>query len=267
MVPAGILPISVAESLTRGVGSPPRPPRMAIVITAGMSNWEVVTPKLPRPALRPSAVPCWLLGKKELMLDIEQAKLPPPMPERRAISWNTQRGVCWLWRALPVPKAGIMSRAVGSQTVLRPPHMRMKNDAGMRVVAPDRPAMAAIENSSSGLKGKPALAIWTVMMPHINQTANPHRRLGMDIHRLRLAMPLPFVRQKVSSSGRQSTMSTELVTLGVFWVLLIVIPYGIEFIRDYRQRPGRACRASGRHRGLRSSTSRSAKPRPRRTSA
>ena len=53
----------------------------------------VVTPKLPRPALRPSAVPCRRFGKKVLMLDIEQAKLPPPIPDSSAINWNTHSGV------------------------------------------------------------------------------------------------------------------------------------------------------------------------------
>ena len=125
---------------------------------------------------------------------------------------------------MPVPSAGSISRAVVSQTVLRPPHMRMKNEAGMRVVAPERPAMAAIENSSSGLNGKPALAIWTVMMPHISQTAKPHSRLGMEIHRLRLAMRLPVDSQNALSSGRQSTKSTLLVTCGAVLFELIAIP-------------------------------------------
>jgi len=87
------------------------------------------------------------------MFDIEHAKLPPPMPDSSASSWNTHSGVSRLCSAKPVPAAGIISSAVVSHTVLRPPQMRMKNEAGMRSVAPDRPAMAAIVNSSSGLNG------------------------------------------------------------------------------------------------------------------
>ena len=214
-MPAAILPISVAESLTSGIASPPSAPNTPMVITAGISSCEVVTPKLPRPALRPSAVPCRRLGKKVEMLAIEQAKLPPPMPDSSAMSWNTHSGVSRLCSAMPVPTAGTISSAVVSHTVLRPPQMRMKKEAGMRVVAPDRPAIAASEKSWSGVKGKPALAICTVMIPHISHTAKPHSRLGMEIHRLRLAIREPFSFQKASSSGRQSTRSTLLVTAGL----------------------------------------------------
>jgi hypothetical protein len=37
---------------------------------------------------------------------------------------------------MPVPMAGIISRAVVRKMTLRPPAMRMKKDAGMRIVAP-----------------------------------------------------------------------------------------------------------------------------------
>jgi hypothetical protein len=121
---------------------PAKAPKMPAVITSGIRICMVVTPKLPRPAFRPRAVPCCRLGKKVLMLDMEQAKLPPPMPESRASSWNTHRGVSLSCRATPVPKAGIISRAVVRKMVLRPPAMRMKKEDGMRRVAPDRPAMA-----------------------------------------------------------------------------------------------------------------------------
>ena len=61
----------------------------------------------------------------------------------------------------------------------------------MRRVAPDRPAIAVRVNSSSLLNGKPRLSICTVMMPHISQMAKPSSRLGIEIHRLRLAIFLP----------------------------------------------------------------------------
>ena len=44
----------------------------------------LVTPKLPKPAFSPKPVPCRRLGKKLEMLDMEQAKLPPPIPDRNA---------------------------------------------------------------------------------------------------------------------------------------------------------------------------------------
>jgi len=131
------------------------------------------------------------------MLLIEQAKLPPPMPERKASSWNTHSGVSWLCSAKPAPAAGIISSAVVRKMVLRPPAMRIMNDAGMRRVAPVRPAMAVRVNSSAGAKGKPRLSICTVTMPHISQMAKPISRLGMEIHRLRLATRLPVVSQKI----------------------------------------------------------------------
>ena len=37
-----------------------------------------------QPALSPSDMPCIRLGKKKLMFDIDEAKLPPPMPESAA---------------------------------------------------------------------------------------------------------------------------------------------------------------------------------------
>ncbi|KFB73634.1 MAG: hypothetical protein AW09_001111 [Candidatus Accumulibacter phosphatis] len=68
------------------IGSPAKAPNRPMVITNGMTICIVVTPKLPSPAFRPSAVPCSRFGKKVLMLDIELAKLPPPTPDHSAIS-------------------------------------------------------------------------------------------------------------------------------------------------------------------------------------
>ena len=145
---------------------------------------------------------------------MEQAKLPPPMPDRNAQNWNTCKGVVLSCSERPVPIAGIISSAEVRKMVLRPPQRRMKNDAGMRSVAPIRPEIAVNVNSSAGLKGKPRLIICTVMMPHISHTANPHSRLGIEIHRLRLAMPLPRVSQNVSFSTSHSAISTELRMTG-----------------------------------------------------
>ena len=99
------------------------------------------------------------------MFDIEDAKFPPPIPERKARIWNCQSGVAGSRRARPVPAAGMTSRSVVRKIVFRPPAMRMKKVLGMRRVAPARPATADRVNSSGFSNGKPRLSIWTVMIP------------------------------------------------------------------------------------------------------
>ena len=119
------------------------------------------------------------------MLDIELAKLPPPTPDHSAISWNAHSGHSGCCSTMPVPIAGASSIEVVRKIVLRPPARRMKNDAGMRIVAPAMPAIAVSVNSSAWVKGNPRLSICTVMMPHMPQTANPHSSAGIEIQRLR----------------------------------------------------------------------------------
>jgi hypothetical protein len=75
--------------------------------------------------------------------------------------------------------------AVVRKMVLRPPAIRIRKDAGMRMVAPEMPAMAVSVNSSAWLKGKPRLSICTLMMPHMPQTAKPHSSAGIESQRLR----------------------------------------------------------------------------------
>ena len=96
---------------------------------------------------------------------MDEAKLPPPMPDNSARSWNTHSGVSLLCSAIPAPSAGMMSRAVVKKIVLRPPAMRMKKVLGIRSVAPVRPAMAVSVNNWDCVNGKPRLSIWTVIMP------------------------------------------------------------------------------------------------------
>jgi hypothetical protein len=69
--------------------------------------------------------------------------------------------------------------------VFRPPARRTRNDAGIRMVAPEMPEMAVSVNSSAWVKGKPRLSICTVMIPHMPQTAKPQSRAGTEIQRLR----------------------------------------------------------------------------------
>ena len=184
-VPAGILPKIQPLSLTSVIGSPPSAPKMPTVIISGITICIVVTPKLPMPALMPSAVPCSRLGKNVLMFDIELAKLPPPTPDHSAISWNAHSGQSLCCSTMPVPIAGASSIAVVRKIVLRPPARRIRNDAGMRIVAPAMPAIAVSVKSSACVNGKPRFSIWTVMIPHIPQTAKPHSSAGTEIARLR----------------------------------------------------------------------------------
>ena len=135
--------------------------------------------------MSPSAVPWRRLGKKVLMLDIELAKLPPPTPDHSAISWNAHSGQSLCCSTMPVPMAGASNMAVVRKIVLRPPARRIKNDAGMRIVAPAIPAIAVSVNSSAWVNEKPRLSICTVMMPHMPQTAKPQSSAGIEIQRLR----------------------------------------------------------------------------------
>ena len=59
-------------------------PKAAYFITKGQKTWVRDTSRLPMPALRPRASPCWALGKKKLMLLMDEAKAPPPTPENMA---------------------------------------------------------------------------------------------------------------------------------------------------------------------------------------
>src|SRR3970282_1013627 len=155
---------------------------------------------------------------------------------------------------MPVPTAGTRSSADVRKIVLRPPHKRMKNDAGMRKVAPISPEIAVSVNISAGVKGKPRFSICTVMMPHISHMAKPHSRLGIEIHTLRLAMPLAFDSQKASSSTSHCAISAEL------WLtappvpteprcsfLFIIIQISIYAVNQSRERfvPRRSARRFG----------------------
>src|SRR3989338_3554029 len=209
-VPAVILPRIQPLSFSNVIGAPAIAPKRPMVITSGIRTCMMLTPKLPSPALSPRAVPCRRLGKKPLMLDMEQAKLPPPMPDRNAQNWNTHSGVVLSCREMPVPMAG--------------------------------------------MKGKPRFSICTVMMPHISHMAKPHSRLGIEIHRLRLATPLAFDSQKASSSTSHCAISAELwltappvPTEPCCSFLFIIIQISIYAVNESRERvvPPRSARQFG----------------------
>ena len=104
------------------------------------------------------------------------------------MSWNTHSGVVLTCSAMPVPMAGIISSAVVSHMV-RPPQDADEEGGRDARGGTDRPAAAS--EMLVGGEGKPALAICTVMIPHIIHMAKPSR-LGMEIHRLQLAIREPW---------------------------------------------------------------------------
>ncbi len=79
---SGVLPASVAII----DGSPPSLPKIPAVMTSGTTNCTTLTPRLPSPALSAAALPFSFFGKKKEMLDMEEAKLPPPKPQQSASS-------------------------------------------------------------------------------------------------------------------------------------------------------------------------------------
>src|SRR5664280_1242227 len=74
-------------------GSPPNQPNTPAVITIGTTNCTTLTPRLPRPALSASALPFSARGKKNEMLAIDEAKLPPPRPHSSASARKIGYGV------------------------------------------------------------------------------------------------------------------------------------------------------------------------------
>ena len=83
------------------------------------------------------------------MFDIDEAKLPPPRPDRKASSWKTHSGVSWLQqRESRADRPGIINSEVVKKMVFRPPAIRMKKLLGIRRLAPVRPAIAVIVKSS-----------------------------------------------------------------------------------------------------------------------
>src|SRR4051794_20322893 len=104
-----------------------RPNAPAPPTTIGRKNWITATPALPPAALSPRAVPFALVGKKKLMLAIEEAKLPPPNPAVAAIAMNTQYGVSGRWTTKAKSSVGITSSAALTIVQLRPPNFGPAN--------------------------------------------------------------------------------------------------------------------------------------------
>ena len=81
------------------------------------------------------------------MLDMDAAKLPPPIPESSAINWNTQNGVFD-----PAKPDRFQLRVASTNWWLKngvaATTQTNKKLAGMRSVAPVKPAIAARLNKS-----------------------------------------------------------------------------------------------------------------------
>src|SRR3972149_6897003 len=123
-------------------GEPARAPKIPTPMTAGTRTCIKLTPRLPRPALSPNEVPWTRLGKKKVMFDIDEAKAPPPTPERVARTTRERKETFGSWRAMPAPNIGTIRSREGMAMALRPPEMAIMKELGRRRVAPARPATA-----------------------------------------------------------------------------------------------------------------------------
>ncbi len=80
------------------------------------------------PAFSPVASPFFCLGKKKLMLAIDELKLPPPRPHSSASTSRVGKPVCGSRSAMPMPSAGISRLAVDSAVQRRPPKIGTRNE-------------------------------------------------------------------------------------------------------------------------------------------
>jgi len=76
------------------------------------------------------------------MLDIEDAKAPPPTPDRAASIAKVTHVVSAFCSAMPTPRDGAINSSEVTKITLRPPEIAIMNEFGIRSVAPASPAMA-----------------------------------------------------------------------------------------------------------------------------
>ena len=120
--------LAVREASRETCGSPPNQPNTPAVIANGTTNCTTLTPRFPSPAFSASALPFSAFGKKKEMLDIEEAKLPPPKPQSSASTRKIQYGVAGFCTAYPIPTAGSISDQVASVVHNRPPKIGTTNE-------------------------------------------------------------------------------------------------------------------------------------------
>ena len=138
------------------------------------------------------------------MLDMLEAKLPPPKPQSREIMTNTLYGVLLSCTANPSHRQGTSRKQVLMAVQRRPPNSGITKEYGTRKMAPETDGSAVRRNSWSVVKLKPTLFRLTATALNSIQTQKASSRQGMEIHRLRVAMRWPRCCQKALSSGRQS---------------------------------------------------------------
>src|SRR6478752_4343432 len=180
-------------STIRGCAAP------AVPITSRPTSWTTGTPMLPPPALSPSAQPFLRSGKKALMLVIDEAKLPPPMP----VSAATTRNVVYEVPGSITQKAaqvGTRSDSALTTVQLRPPNSATAKVYGTRTTAPTRVAVEIRKNFPAGSMPYSGPMNRTIT-DHRDQTENPMCSESTENHRFLRAVLSPVSRQKVSSSG------------------------------------------------------------------
>ncbi len=154
---------------------------------------------LPPPALSPSAHPFFRSGKKELMLVMEEAKLPPPTPASMAHTRKVPKDV---------PGSITMNAAiVGTSSMLaetmvqfRPPKRATAKVYGTRTTAPTSVAMEMRKNLSAGVSPYSG-PMKSTITDHRVQIENPMCSERTEKNRLRRATFSPVSFQNVSSSG------------------------------------------------------------------
>jgi len=92
------------------------------VIRIGVRSCTLLTPMLPPAALSPSAQPFIRSGKKNEMLAMLEAKLPPPRPAVAATSSISQNGVSGCVTKYDKAIVGMTSTAALKIVQLRPPN-------------------------------------------------------------------------------------------------------------------------------------------------
>ncbi len=168
---------------------------------ASAASWMTGTPMLPPPALSPSAQPFCRSGKNALMLVMEEAKLPPPMPASSPTSRKVGKEVPGSITA-KAATVGTSSSPAETTVQLRPPKTATAKVYGTRTTAPTSVTRDVSRNLSAGVSPYSG-PMKSTSTDHIVQTENPMCSERTEKNRFRRAVRSPVSRQKVSSSGSQ----------------------------------------------------------------
>ena len=106
-------------------------------IASGARSCITLTPRLPKPPLIPSALPCFSFGKKKLMFAILEAKFAPAKPHNSAMMMNVLNGVEVSSTAKPSQTQGMIRMPVLNAVQRRPPNTGTIKEYGTRSSAPD----------------------------------------------------------------------------------------------------------------------------------